>query len=130
MAQPTFLCGTFDEALDLVAEARDYLVRVERAERRRAGLVGSLKISKVTMAMTSRLTEVMAWLMARRAAAEGEIGTGEYLLSETDVSLDQSFLDDEALPSGLRRLVDRSFELYVRIARLEAQMLARRSQGA
>jgi regulator of CtrA degradation len=61
---------------------------------------------------------------------EGEISTDEALaepnrLSGTDVCLDESFANDQTLPGGLRSLMARSFHLYVRISRLEAQILRR-----
>jgi len=132
MQPPIFLRSTYDETLDLMVEARNYLAYVERRERQRAGVVASLRMSCEAMRVTSRLTQVMAWLMMQRAVVEGEISADEAMvdrnrLSGASVCLDETFNDDESLPRGLRSLMDRSFRLYVRIARIEEQMLHRRA---
>jgi len=46
-------------------------------------------------------------------------------LSGADVCLDESAAEDQALPGGLRSLLDRSLRLYLRVAHLEQQMLSR-----
>lgn len=127
---PAFFRRTYDETMDLMVEARNYMAYVERRERERAGVVTGLRMSCEAMRVTSRLTQVMAWLMIQRAVHEGEIDPVEaaaehHRLSGGDVCLDSSFTDDETLPGGLRSLLDRSFRLYQRVARLEEQMISR-----
>ena len=131
MQPAAFFRRTYDETMDLMIEARNYVAYVERRERERAGIVAGLRMSCEAMRVTSRLTQVMAWLMTQRAVHEGEISPDEALaepnrLSGTDVCLDESFANDEMLPGGLRSLMARSFHLYVRVARLEEQILRRR----
>ena len=126
----TYFGGTYDEAMTLMVEARNYICHVEQRERRKVEAVTGLRMSCEAMRVTSRLTQVMAWLMMQRAVHQGEIApkdalTEENRLSGTDVCLDESFGSDEALPSGLRSLLSRSLNLYQRIARLENQMLRR-----
>lgn len=129
--QPTaFFRRTYDETLDLMVEARNYLAYVERRERERADIVGGLRMSCEAMRVTSRLTQVMAWLMLQRAVYEGEIEVEDALtepnrLSAAEVCLDETYSTDHTIPGGLRSLLDRSFHLYQRVARLEEQMLRR-----
>lgn len=130
MQPPAFFRRTYDETLDLMVEARNYLAYVDRRDRRRADAVAGLRMSCEAMRVTSRLTQVMAWLMLQRAVHEGEIEVEDALtednrLSGADVCLDVTFTTDETLPGGLRSLLDRSFRLYQRVARLEEQMLRR-----
>jgi regulator of CtrA degradation len=130
MGSAAYFRRTYDETMDLMVEARNYMAYVERRERSRAGAVAGLRMSCEAMRVTSRLTQVMAWLMMRRAVHEGEVSHEEamaeqYRLSGADVCLDESFAADETLPGGLRSLMDRSLRLYVRVARLEEQMLSR-----
>jgi regulator of CtrA degradation len=130
MQQTAFFGGTYDEAMALMVEARNYMAFVEHRERRKAEMMIGLRMSCEAMRVTSRLTQVMAWLMMQRAVHEGEIDMDDALseanrLSGLDVCLDQSFGHDETLPQGLRSLLDRSLRLYQRIARLENQMLQR-----
>lgn len=127
---PTYFRKTYDEALDLMVEARNYMAYVERRERARAGAHAGLRMSCEAMRVTSRLTQVMAWLMMQRAVHEGEVNEAEALaeanrLSGADVCLDETFSGDQTLPGSLRSLLDRSFRLYQRIARLEEQMVGR-----
>jgi regulator of CtrA degradation len=61
---------------------------------------------------------------------EGEVDEAEALteanrLSGADVCLDETFSGDQTLPRSLRSLLDRSFRLYQRIARIEQQMVGR-----
>jgi regulator of CtrA degradation len=130
MQAPAFFRRTYDETLDLMVEARNYMAYVERRERERADVVAGLRMSCEAMRVTSRLTQVMAWLMLQRAVHAGEIDNEEALaevnrLSGGEVCLDETFSADETLPGGLRSLLDRSFRLYTRVARLEEQMLQR-----
>lgn len=130
MQQPAYFRRTYDETLGLMVEARNYMAYVERRERERIGLVTGLRMSCEAMRVTSRLTQVMAWLMMQRAVHEGEVPQHEALsdanrLSGAEVCLDDTFSADETLPGGLRSLLDRSFRLYQRIVRLEAQMMER-----
>ncbi|KIM00123.1 protein of unknown function DUF1465 [Paramagnetospirillum magnetotacticum MS-1] len=130
MSQPAFFRRTYDETMTLMVEARNYLTYSERRERDRLGGMIGLRMSCEAMRVTSRLTQVMAWLMLQRAVQEGEIEVEDALrdecrLSGTEVCLDETFSGDETLPNHLRSLMDRSFRLYVRVARLEEMLVQR-----
>lgn len=130
MSSPAYFRRTYDETMDLMVEARNYMAYVERRERERAPAATGLRMSCEAMRVTSRLTQVMAWLMMQRAVHEGELGLEQALaednrLSGADVCLDDRFSSDASLPNGLRSLLDRSFKLYQRVARLEEQMIGR-----
>lgn len=129
-SSPTYFRRTYDETMNLMVEARNYMAYVERRERVRAGAMTGLRMSCEAMRVTSRLTQVMAWLMMQRAVHEGEIEATqafaeENRLSGGEVCWDDSFSGDDSLPNGLRSLLERSFSLYQRIARLEEQMVRR-----
>ncbi|OAN54051.1 hypothetical protein A6A04_12460 [Paramagnetospirillum marisnigri] len=130
MERPAFFHRTYDEAMDLMVEARNYMRFIERRERIEAGATVGLRMSCEAMRVTSRLTQVMAWLLTQRAVHVGELSPEEALaessrLSGAGVCLDESFTHDASLPSGLRSLMDRSYRLYVRVARLEEMMVRR-----
>lgn len=127
---PVFFRRAYDETMDLMVEARNYMAYVEWRERKQAGLDAGLRMSCEAMRVTSRLTQVMAWLMMQRAVEEGEIAAEaalaeEYRLSGIDVCEDHSFIHDNALPGGLRSLMDRSFTLYMRVSRVEQQLISK-----
>jgi regulator of CtrA degradation len=130
MRQAVVFRKTYDETMDLMVEARNYLSYLDEKERDRVDAVSGLRLSCEAMRVTSRLTQVMAWLLMQRAVQEGEITTNEALsdrnrLSGGDVCLDVRFGQDSLLPKSLRSLLDRSFRLYVRISRIEEQILER-----
>ena len=122
--QPDFIRRIYDETVALLVESRNYMAYVSPRERNRTGGINVLWISCEEMLITSRLTQVMAWLLVRRAVQEGELppeqATAEVLrISCADVCLDVSGGDDENLPAGLRSLLERSHRLYERAVRLE-----------
>jgi regulator of CtrA degradation len=117
---------TYDEAFDLTVEARDYFAGSGQADSRRLEDREKLIASCESMRITSRLIQVMAWLMMQRALYEGEIdfeeACAEYnRLSGGGVCLDNHSEMDETLPSRLRSLLARSYRLYLRIDRLDQQ---------
>jgi regulator of CtrA degradation len=128
--QPAFFTRTYDETLDMIVEARNYMAHVEPRERRSSDGVKGLRLNCEALRVTSRLTQVLAWLMTQRAVHYGEITLEEacgqdYRLSGRDVCLDAASIDDLTLPSGLRSLLARSFSLYQRVSRLEEMVLSR-----
>lgn len=123
-----FFHRAYDETMDLMIEARNYMAYVEWRERERANPSTGLRMSCEAMRVTSRLTQVMAWLMIRRAVEAGELDedqglSEEHRLSGMEVCRDETHVANEALPGGLRSLMDRSYRLYMRVVRLEEQML-------
>jgi regulator of CtrA degradation len=121
---------TYDEALAMVVEARNYMSYVEPRQRRAAKDIPDLKFSCEALRVTSRLTQVMAWLMLQRAVQDGEISAEEACqednrLAGHDVCLDTGAEEDDTLPEGLRSLLDRSYRLYQRVSRLEEMVLGR-----
>lgn len=121
---------TYDETLALMIEARNYLAYRAPHDRRTLDCVSRLKVSCEAFRVTSRLTQVMSWLMAQRAVEAEEITIEEacvrFGLTCREVCLDDSSHGDAALPAGLRSLMDRSHQLYLRIARLD-DMVRRRT---
>lgn len=126
---PTTLRRTYQETLDLMVEARNYLAYKHARERSAVDRDARLKMSCEAFRVTSRLTQVMAWLMAQRAVQSGEMSREEacddFGLTAGDVCLDDSLHADEELPDGLRSLMDRSYRLYVRVSRLDDQVRQR-----
>src|SRR5258708_25802876 len=73
-AQATQFFGkTYGEAMSLLVEARDYLAHREPIDRGGLAVQDRLRCCSETMRLTSRLTQVMAWLLAQRAGYEGGI---------------------------------------------------------
>lgn len=122
-----FFNRTYDEAFDLLVEARDYLTYREPLDRQ-AQIAFDLRLAQNCEAfrLTSRLTQVMAWLLVQKAVHAGEISpleaaNEEHRLAGQSVCLAHS-ADEIKLPPGLRSLLDRSYQLYTRVERLDAQV--------
>lgn len=119
-----FLGNTYDDALGLLVEARNYLARLPPGRPEEPPHL-RLQISYETMRLTARLTQIMAWLLAQKAVHGGELTReeaqgGVCSLDAKAVCLDPSSSANQELPPGLRSLLDRSYGLYLRVYRLDA----------
>jgi len=119
-----FFDKTFEETMALLLETRNYIAYHEAADQRALPPHLRLQVSYESMRVTSRLTQVMAWLLAQKAVHAGEITqaqavSDEFALSGGNVCTDPSGPENEELPAGLRSLLERSHSLYMRVARLE-----------
>ena len=127
MTKPvSFLNRNYDETVELLVEARNYVAYRLRQEEGRMDRVIRLAISHESLRITARLTHVMAWLLTQKAVQAGEI-TSEQALGD-DYAFDGGTIclgvngdGYETLPAGLRSLLDRSLILYQRIQRLDVQ---------
>jgi regulator of CtrA degradation len=123
-APTAFFSRTYDEAVTLLEEARDYVARQEPADRRHLAVPEQLRLCCETLRMTARLTQIMAWLLAQRAVHAGEITVAEMVrqhqaLSDVEICMTYGEADLVGLPAALTGLAERSRRLYVRIARLD-----------
>jgi len=110
--------------MTLLIEARNYIAFTEAHDQRRLSLNTRLQVSFESMRVTSRLTQVMAWLLAQKAVTAGELtqedlASEQYALSGGSICSDPSGPENEELPRGLRSLLERSYLLYVRVSRLD-----------
>lgn len=129
----TFMNRTYDEAVGLLVEAREWLIRAEPAERDRLGPADRLSMTLESTRMTAQITQVVAWLMVQKAIAEGEMAWSEatrpeHRLGGRSVCLDRTGAGNSRLPESLRDLLDRSHRLYVRVSRLD-ELVASQAVG-
>ena len=119
-----FFNKTYEEALALMVEAKEYL---EWREKDDGGLLldlDRLRLSREAMRVTARLTQIMAWLFAQRAVFVGELTLAEaarepYTLSGQEVCAPDDPGHVHGLPAKMVDLLDRSHRLYVRVSRLD-----------
>ncbi len=119
-----FFNKTYEEALALMVEAKEYL---EWHEKDDGGLLldlDRLRLSREAMRVTARLTQIMAWLFAQKAVFAGELTLAEaarepYTLSGQEVCVPDDPDDGSGLPAKMVDLLDRSHRLYVRVSRLD-----------
>lgn len=122
-----FFNKTYDEALALLIEARNYIAYQEKKDVRPLDTATRLLVSQETMRITCRLTQVMAWMFCQRAVQAGEMSqeralSEEFAISGERVCLDDRWTGDDRLPAGVRSLLSRTFNLYVRVQRLEGML--------
>jgi regulator of CtrA degradation len=123
-APTAFFTRTYDEALGLLVEARNYVAVGAMRNVRPMPPADRLLLCCETMRLTARLTHVMAWLLAQRAVHAGEITLADaasepYSLGGRTTCLEVTPGIDEVGDDWLNALLDRSRRLYVRVARLD-----------
>ena len=121
----TYFDSTFEEALALTREARDYLSYQEKADLSELSPVGRMAASCESMRMTARMTQVVAWLLVQKAVHAGDLTREEatqpkYRLAGQEICDNVEPLAVEPLPDRLAALLARSHQMYRRIARLDA----------
>jgi regulator of CtrA degradation len=124
-ATPKLLNRIFEETMALLIDARDYVLRYESAETAQLTPTSRLLVRRETMRITSRLTQVMAWLLVQKAVFAGEISRAEaaepaHRLAGHRLCLDTEGGRFDGVPPRLSTLLERSYRLYTRIARLDA----------
>jgi len=117
--------NTYEEALRLTREARDYVAFQEKRDKLALQPLDQLAASCESMRVTARLTQVMAWLLVQKAVNLGEMSREDAakpdmrLAGQTICGLTEPHLT-ESLPPRLRELLDKSHQLYSRVERLDA----------
>jgi regulator of CtrA degradation len=122
----TFFSRTYDEARDLLVESRDYMAATRGI--RFALPTRELIHSMETLRLTTRLTQIMAWLILQRALHAGEITMNDLLapasrLGPQDICETAGGEATAELPAILRELLTRSRKLYQRIHRLDEMIV-------
>lgn len=118
-----FIPSLFNDTLKLLFEAHNYFDYEGYDEQyslpEDMQLIFANEMSRVTM----RLTSIMAWLMIRKANHEGNLeeqhAPQNYRLEAKDVCLVKKPIHENILPPTLVELLDQSFNLYMRVMRLD-----------
>jgi regulator of CtrA degradation len=123
-AETRFFTRTYDETVALLEQTRDYLTHALPHAQAKFTPMQRTRINCESMRVTARLAQVMAWLLAQRAAFHGEISREEaagarFCLSEQKVCMAEHDAGVAELPDRLRELLDLSRRLYIRVVRLD-----------
>ncbi|MEQ5777086.1 MULTISPECIES: DUF1465 family protein [unclassified Thalassospira] len=121
---------TYDEALTLLVEARDYLSANRKRDRLDLLSDGAIAQFREEMRMTTRLIRSMAWLLSVRAVEAGEIDwsdavDGDDLMVDIKICIQDDRDRCSTITPALLDLMDRAHSLYMRAARMELQVAAR-----
>jgi regulator of CtrA degradation len=115
---------TFDEGMSLVEETARYLDGKGRLESRDLPRKAALLYAGESMRVTTRLMQAASWLLIQRAVHEGEMepdtaASERYRLGSKEICFGGRGESVDLLPATLRNLLERSDNLYRRIARLD-----------
>lgn len=120
-----FFGKTYDDALTLLVEVRDYLESNESARTAHLPPATRLSLTCLTMRLTAQLTDIMAWLLVQKAVQAGEISDEESQNADMQLRRWLSVKTENSelpIPSGLLSLIQRSQILFERVERLESMM--------
>ena len=115
---------TFDEGMALVEETARYLDGKGREEARTLPRKAAMLYAGESMRVTTRLMQAASWLLVQRAVRDGDMARADalhdrYRLGSREICLGVCAEEIDPLPVQLRDLLDRSENLYRRIARLD-----------
>jgi regulator of CtrA degradation len=122
-----FLDGTYEEAVELTREARDYFAVQEPSDSSKLAPEARLVTSCESMRLTARLTQIMAWLLVQKAVHAGEMSREAaadecFRLGGQKVCANADSVAGDYLPPRLAELLGESHTLYTRVARLDAML--------
>ncbi len=114
----------FDETINLVQSASDYLEGQGRIDQSELPDKPALRFASESVKMTNNLMQISGWLLAHRSFYKGEakvakVGGLEGISHEETEGLDKTL---SVLPVRLVTLLTRSQALYQRILRLDEQL--------
>jgi regulator of CtrA degradation len=119
----------YKDGMTLVERTANYLDGVGRKEAKALQPPLTLTYATESMRLTTRLLELASWLMVHRALKDGEIDQKQADARRRRVKLSpigrqMHTKGFDALPAGLRELVDLSFVLNDRIIKIDQSMSA------
>ena len=123
-----YLPRIYHEAYDLLIEAFGFAKHEYRSKRRREFYDRMIQ-NRESFRLTSRLAQIVAWLLVQKAYQAGELSTQDlmdeaYRLEGERVCLDWESASEAELPRQLLSLLGRSYDLYCRVQRLDCQFTA------
>ena len=129
---PMLVESLYLEAMALADEARGYFDREGAADRGKLDPVARVAFSCESLKVTTRLMHVVSWLLVRKAVQAGELDAAE--AAHPDRRLGRATDTEDGarlafLPPKSREIVDRSRDLYDRVSRLDAQLVATPDEG-
>jgi len=125
---PVVLDGLYLEAMQLTEEARTYFDQLAVADRQHMDPASRVFFSCESLKVTTRLMHVIAWLLVRKAVEAGEMPAAEATrperrLGRASPTSAQGEPRLEKLPAKALGMIQRSQDLYQRVARIEAGLI-------
>lgn len=120
--------NTYNETLQLLTKSEHFLKSYTKRKNKQESKMLDLRINCEMTRVTARLTQVMAWLLAQKAALAGEVTMAEacsdkYLITESPFCIENSVNGQLAeYPIPVQELLEESLALYTRVLTLAQQM--------
>jgi regulator of CtrA degradation len=117
---------TFHEGMSLVEETAAYLDGAGRQDSKLLSRSAALAYASESMRLTTRLMQVVSWLLVQRAVREGDMAAESALDASYRLGAesDDHQTSPEPLPPTLAELVGRSERLFERVRHLDSRMYA------
>lgn len=120
----------FDEGMGMVEETANYLDGSGRSQSRELSRPQALAYASESMRLTTRLMQIASWLLLQRALKNGELGVEEIRRDSNRIKLSKRPVDDtttliDELPVQLVALIHKSFDLQVRLQKIDTQFWSR-----
>lgn len=112
----------FREGMALVEESAAYLDGTGRVESRDLTRSALTAYAQQSMRLSTRLMQLASWLLLQRAVSEGEMSLADAKREGTKIDLKgppRESEQEEHLPTTLRELVARSYDLQRRIGHID-----------
>jgi hypothetical protein len=113
--------NTFEDALTLLQDTRDFLAETPLPWRSKSQVSGQLQDAVLLSKLTSRLISIMEWTVVQKEAIAAAVEGGQApRLSICDDDLASLPATDETNSERLNDLIDRTVSMFARIVRLNA----------
>ena len=129
--RPKLVTTLYEEALDLAEDARGYFETIGQWDRKQLDPMARVVFSCESLKVTTRVMHAIAWLLVQKAVAAGEMSDADARAADRrlgGVGASTAVADPERLarlPAQAQFLIERSQNLYDRVALLERQLHAR-----
>lgn len=122
----------FDEGMQLVEEAAQYLDTLGREQSRALPRPTAVTYATESMRLTTRLMQLASWLLLQRAVNEGEISAEEAMDEKRKVTLGtmsthKKPVEFDNLPDQLKAIIHKSRRLEDRILTID-EVLSRKEE--
>jgi regulator of CtrA degradation len=121
-----FFAKTYDDALGLLVEVRDYLEAYQPIQEQQMEPSVRLALTCLTMRLTAQLTDIMAWLLVQKAVHTGEMSDEEGMKNQNQLKkwldYDPTISAELPIPPQLDSLLLRSRNLFDRVERLDVMI--------
>lgn len=126
---------TYREGMALVEEAAVYLDGMGREDSCDLPHEASLAYAGESMRLTTRLMQIAAWLLVKKAVQEGELTPEEavaakYQLGAQEICQAPRLMGVDMLPQDLLDLIERSERLYEQVERLDGLLREDRDKNS